>query len=901
MRVRGRRLLVAIWMAVVLAGVVTPTAFAGPTLAGPDDERPVLVDGVYEISTPEQLLFLSHNYGSDDASRTGYYKLTADIDMAGITDYQPFGRFYGTFDGGYHSISNLLIDRPGVGTVGFFTHLGDSNVQAVIKNTAFRNIDVRGGQTTGAVAGMLWGTIENVYTTGSVVASDHSVGGLAGRIPEDTSGTIPEPDPAEAAVPTIRNSYSLAHVQEVGEADSQGGLVGRALNPRTVIENSFAAGPIDGYNRVGGLVGDLRAGALRNSVAANPIVSGESSVNSAYGRVLPEGSAENVLAWAGMIAPSFNGEPVTEAELQSETTYESLGWDFETNWELQTATVDGAEVSYPALRGFGHQPYPFDFTSFSSPIEFTIAATKTTDSALTVDVSDVTNEDAPARATEMAIVQSETMPGDEGLNWQPVGPQVFDGLEPATKYTFWAKVRLDTGEESGWRFAPLYTKYALSDDPAPAHVSATITEDPAHTVTINWETLDIDLDHSAVQIARADKSQGNGNGNDKLTFDTVRGTNHVQEVHMSANEGVLDGIRNFHNVHVDKLKPDTEYVYRVGDLEANAWSPLGNFRTAVAGNQDFSFLYYTDPQVQDDNAAFTRNMRTAEEEHGQDLAFTLAAGDLTEKGYAEGQMDTFYGGAQAGLFERTFLTVQGNHDRDELLNPHFNLPDTVFENVWSFDYGDAHFAVLNSDHYSPEELAAQAEWLRRDMARTKKTWRIVTFHKAMYAATDHVDDADIDAMRQYWAPVFEQLRIDLVITGHDHSFSRGFVKGGQDATPAATIGDGREVFTDPTAPLYIVNGTAGSSKWYKRIQYDASALHNVAPDYSFIDKSDTTYDTVLQEQSYSIVRVTSDGELTIDTYFMKYDRNNPDGFETEPYLYDSIELTDSHDHGRRPS
>ncbi|MBB5785519.1 purple acid phosphatase family protein [Jiangella mangrovi] len=877
MRAPGRRLLAAGAVAAAFAGLLAPATFA-ETAA----DAPALVNGVYEIGTPEQLLYLSHHYGAEDVPKTGYYKLTADIDMAGITGYEPFGRFYGTFDGDFHSISNLLIDQPGIGTVGFFTHLGDSNVQAVIKNTAFLDIDVRGGQTTGAVAGMLWGTIENVYTTGSVVASDHSVGGLAGRIPVDTSGTIPEPDPAEAAIPTIRNSYSLAHVQEVGEADSQGGLAGRVLNPRTVIENSFAAGPVDGYTRVGGLVGDLRDGVLRNSVAANPIVTGGSSVNSAYGRVLPEGSAENVLAWAGMVAPAFNGEPVTESELQSVTTYESLGWDFESAWELQTATVDGAEVTYPALRGFGPQPYPFDFTSFSSPIEFSITATRTTDSTLTVEIGDVTNDGATARAAEVAIVQSEAMPGDDDLAWRPVGPQVFDGLEPATKYTFWAKVRLEGGEESGWRFAPLYTRYALSDDPTPAHISATVTEDPAHTVAINWETLDIGLDQPAVQIARTDT------GNRK--FETVRGTQRVQEVHMSANEGVLDGIRNFHTVHVDGLKADTEYVYRVGDLEAGVWSAEGRFRTAVGQNQDFSFLYYTDPQVQDDNAAFIRNMRTAEQEHGDEFAFTLAAGDLTEKGYAEGQLDTFYGGAQAGLSERMFLTVQGNHDRDELLDPHFDFPDTVFENVWSFDYGDAHFAVLNSDRDDPEELAAQVEWLRRDMARARQTWRIVTFHKAMYAATDHVDDEDIDRLREYWAPVFEDLRIDVVITGHDHSFSRGFVRGGADATPASTQRDGRELFSNPKAPLYIVNGTAGSSKWYKRIQYDASLFHNVAPDYSFIDKSSTTYDTVLQEQSYSVVRVTADGRLSIDTYAMKYDRDDPEGFEIEPYLYDSIEL-----------
>lgn len=169
----------------------------------------------------------------------------------------------------------------------------------------------------------------------------------------------------------------------------------------------------------------------------------------------------------------------------------------------------------------------------------------------------------------------------------------------------------------------------------------------------------------------------------------------------------------------------------------------------------------------------------------------------------------------------------------------------------------------------------------------------------MYAATDHIDDADIDALREYWAPVFEDLRIDVVIDGHDHSFSRGFVSGeGEDATPASTRRAGREVFSNPRAPRYIVNGTAGSSKWYKRIQYDASRFHNVAPDYAFIDRSSTTYDTVLQEQSHSVVHVSTDGRLSIDTYAMKYDRDDPEGFEVAPYLYDSIEIVNALPPGR---
>ena len=98
-------------------------------------------------------------------------------------------------------------------------------------------------------------------------------------------------------------------------------------------------------------------------------------------------------------------------------------------------------------------------------------------------------------------------------------------------------------------------------------------------------------------------------------------------------------------------------------------------------------------------------------------------------------------------------------------------------------------------------------------------------HKALYSATDHVDDEDVDAIRAKLVPVLQDLKIDAVIQGHDHSFSRGFIKDGHNANAAYFDDQGTQVFTEPDAPLYFINGICGSSKWYKKIQYDASLYH----------------------------------------------------------------------------
>ena len=71
-------------------------------------------DGWYEISTPQQLLWWAYYAAKKNLGAKG--RLTDDIDMQGIDNYPIVGRegnpFYGSFDGQFHVISNLVINHP---------------------------------------------------------------------------------------------------------------------------------------------------------------------------------------------------------------------------------------------------------------------------------------------------------------------------------------------------------------------------------------------------------------------------------------------------------------------------------------------------------------------------------------------------------------------------------------------------------------------------------------------------------------------------------------------------------------------------------------------------------------------------------------------------------------------
>ena len=82
-------------------------------------------DGFYEISTPNQLRWWSKYAANYNLGAKG--RLMADIDMEGIEDYAIIGKedepFYGSFDGQYHVVSNLIINYPGNMGVGFIGYM----------------------------------------------------------------------------------------------------------------------------------------------------------------------------------------------------------------------------------------------------------------------------------------------------------------------------------------------------------------------------------------------------------------------------------------------------------------------------------------------------------------------------------------------------------------------------------------------------------------------------------------------------------------------------------------------------------------------------------------------------------------------------------------------------------
>jgi hypothetical protein len=115
------------------------------------------------------------------------------------------------------------------------------------------------------------------------------------------------------------------------------------------------------------------------------------------------------------------------------------------------------------------------------------------------------------------------------------------------------------------------------------------------------------------------------------------------------------------------------------------------------------------------------------------------------------------------------MPAKGNHD-SAFFNNVFRLPTNgVLPGVYSFDYADAHFVVLDSAFNS---FPVVADWLRRDLQKSDSKWKFVMFHYPAYYAFDDGRTGIFNAIRENWSPIMEENMVDLAFVGHQHMYVR---------------------------------------------------------------------------------------------------------------------------------
>lgn len=295
-----------------------------------------------------------------------------------------------------------------------------------------------------------------------------------------------------------------------------------------------------------------------------------------------------------------------------------------------------------------------------------------------------------------------------------------------------------------------------------------------------------------------------------------------------------DTTTTFYTVRLTGLTPATSYEGTIAMAAETVSLPID---TPPAELTAFEALLIDDSQCGETYEPFAELLSKALARHPQ-AAFLADIGDLTDNGQSDWHWQSFFAALLAGRAkDMPFAPVMGNHEcygldwkfalpRRYLAS--FAVPDngsrTFPGYYYSFDYGPAHFIVLNTQveelaELKPGLLQEELLWLKHDAASTKKPWKIVLMHKDVIAydeyqpGTGHtggISDVGHDFMKS-----FDALGIDLVLTGHMHTYrNRGHI---YDEKPS------------DHGPTYLMFGPAGNERY------------TVPPD--------TTFDKVSLDQS----------------------------------------------------
>lgn len=370
-------------------------------------------------------------------------------------------------------------------------------------------------------------------------------------------------------------------------------------------------------------------------------------------------------------------------------------------------------------------------------------------------------------------------------------------------------------------------------------------------------------------------------------------------------------------VTVTDLKENTSYYYQV--FQNGKWQDVKDYDTKSFSS--FSFLYVGDPQIgASKNQVDSENTTLTEKsenyaarndgynwnevlknavKNNPDVSFMVSAGDQVNTATSEEEYAAYLGATT--LSSLPVATTIGNHDSTSLqYSYHYNNPNTL-ENSgeeytkgktqagtdYYYRYGNMLCIVLDTNNYN---CATHENVIKKAISENEDaTWKVVMFHQDIYGSGLDHSDSDGMILRTQLTPIMDKYDIDVVLQGHDHTYSRTYQLTGDGNAHTSydtsnyradqdyltqnncysIVSDTVEgTVVNPEGTVYLEANSATGSKFYNLIatqqDYVAERSQTWTPTYSVIDVTDNTfsvkvYDSTTNKQvagssSYTIVK-----------------------------------------------
>ena len=225
---------------------------------------------------------------------------------------------------------------------------------------------------------------------------------------------------------------------------------------------------------------------------------------------------------------------------------------------------------------------------------------------------------------------------------------------------------------------------------------------------------------------------------------------------------------NVNSVTLGGLVAGTTYEYQAA--AGDKWPDTVESFTAGASGASQKFFVLGDIQAED----MTNITHIFEKLRAGNYDFGIQTGDAVDKPTQFTELNGVVGLLNAEqLGSADVIHVLGNHEFEgdgdaDIAGSVFALPEHSMGSCWSTTYGNVYVAVIN---YSGNagDMKTAAEWLVQDAQKSDAAWKILTVHQPAYYTNAKGGNAP---MTQYIPAAAEAAGIDVVFSGHDHSFAR---------------------------------------------------------------------------------------------------------------------------------
>ena len=291
-----------------------------------------------------------------------------------------------------------------------------------------------------------------------------------------------------------------------------------------------------------------------------------------------------------------------------------------------------------------------------------------------------------------------------------------------------------------------------------------------------------------------------------------------------------------HKVHVENLEKGEAYSYKIGASDSYAYGAF-----IVEGEQikSVTAVHMSDAQTKDPSKhdVWRNTFTKAVDKAGDALDTVLYNGDQFDQNMEKLHSSDSKSPSRILRYAKAYDVISdykaslpymasaGNHERTapycQYLMSDIDYAGYGWSGAYySYDYGCAHFTVINSNDLDTEEL----NWVTSDLeSASNAKWKVVMLHISPYSTGDNSNSSDNQKMVEKLTPIFSEKHVDLVLQAHDHTYNKtkpykwdaaGFSTtwNNEDVvnfSVEVAEKDGKSYDKNPNGTYYVTTGAAG--------------------------------------------------------------------------------------------